>query len=371
MATEEATNEGDFWDWAAEQETPTKKKKKPTKRVTKQPVPVESVSTLKAAQDKVGKAKEAAAEAAEGGLDTGDSITEALGAQQVLSEAETGLDKVKQSTTKSLGEYTFGEPTLGLLRTAFGKPDVFDPVAREKMKKHVAHATAKMTRSDTGESWADTPEGRKRMQMALSEVDKAHPERVGGVAAFQTASRGHLQPSFPALSPEVKVKGRSGTTRTKKEAQERLKKEKAALKIGEFDENNKRIVDPATGAPLKLTIDEQKEALAKMESAFIQGRRPPDTGGSLLQVIGATSSPTEDQMLAAYRALPAEEKQRYGVLNARSSSDLPWQFEGDYKKKRGLEFELKQEDFDKIRAHIQQQEKRLAAINNALVLTSE
>ena len=96
MANGEATTTATGFDiFSVLQDTPTTTKKKKKKK-KKTPVPVESVSTLKAAQDKVGKAKEAAAEAAEGGLDTGDSITEALGAQQVLSEAETGLDKVKK-----------------------------------------------------------------------------------------------------------------------------------------------------------------------------------------------------------------------------------------------------------------------------------
>ena len=202
---------------------------------------------------------------------------------------------------------------------------------------------------------------------AKSVVDKEGLASHGG-SSLKTSTR----------SPEAR-----------KDARERLKDRKQLLKVGQYqtvmDRDGKevravdeageplRAVDPNTGLPTP-TITEMETALSDMETAFRQGRtklRGGDEVPSVLQLFGFLPSNREDAVLREYRRLSDQEKAKYGTEPVRSFSDIPRLFKADLIRKRALEYDAKQEDFDKIREAIQKKKNELAVINNALILTSE
>lgn len=203
--------------------------------------------------------------------------------------------------------------------------------------------------------------------IAKSVVDKEGLASHGG-SSLRTSTR----------SPEAR-----------KDARERLMVRKALLKVGHYqtvmdrdgkevravDEAGKplRVVNPNTGLPTP-TITEMETALSDMETAFRQGRtklRGGDEVPSVLQFFGFLPSNSEDATLREYKKLSDQEKAKYGTEPVRSFSDIPRLFKADLIRKRSLDWDAKQEDFDKIREAIQKKKSEFAAINNALILTSE
>lgn len=377
--------EYDLWadteDFSSDSPTSDPGGKKPGKPGKPKPV-VPVTAAITAAEDQV----ETATEAAEN-VDTGD-VQATIDAQIAKMAAESKLaDAEKKAGPKKTRKIksTYAEKDPSYLRVAAEK--YFGVERPEQTEGGFGGFT--MTKASDSERKKEGDEEEEFRVIDPLRIPKLYSSKVRSVErGIRTApKRALISHEGSSLrrsthSPGVKVEGRSGTARTKEEAHDRLKTEKEGLKVGHFEDVvedgkkvRRRVVDPETGRPTP-TIPEQEAALADMERALIEGLRRPGEleGGTLFQAFGIIPSEKEDWELRQWRNLSAEERAMYPSVrdtDIKSHSDLPRMFKTDLRGQRDREWELKQEDFDKIRAHIQTQKNRLAAVNHALLLVAE
>ena len=290
----------------------------------------------------------------------------------------------KREETQALPGMDYADPKVPLLGIAFGsrdtgklgaQDDFLDPEGRELRRQEAARKTAAKISKKTGKYWGSTPEGRKAMADALQSVDDSEEKRrmKGQGVEFFTGE--------DALSRGVLKRAGGITEDKRKVANERLRKEKAALTVGEFTgkgKDRKRAVDPKTGKPTVLTIDEKKKTLEQFKEYVRKGAPgykgfPTDYDPGILDVLGILDSPYEDFLVSNYRKLPEDKRLEYGILKPRDASELPrkfkMDFESDMTRQKEQHRKKHNEVINKMEAEIKKDEDRLRTVNNALFIT--
>ena len=304
--------------------------------------------------------------------------------EQVAAALGEPTSPSKREETQALPGMDYGDPKVPLLGIAFGvrdtgklgaQDDFLDPEGRELRRQEAARKTATKISKETGKYWGSTPEGKKAMADALQSVDDSEEKRrmKGQGVEFFTGE--------DALSRGVLKRAGGITEDKRKAANEKLRKEKAALTVGEFTgkgKDRKRAVDPKTGKLTVLTIDEKKEALKQFKEYVRKGAPgykgfPTDYDPGILDILGILDSPYEDFLMANYRKLPEDKRLEYGILKPRDASELPRKFKMDFEEDMGrqkLRYSDKHKEvINKMEAEIKKDEDRLRAINNALFIT--